>query len=311
MPAPATGARTSPGPGVVLALGPQRCCPHFVARISTFAAALARPGTPRCCTMPDDDRVRARSWPAAARRQHWRTGAAASPPASVAASVTDATPRPSRPGGAADRIRPVAVSIRPGVTVHRGRTMTAMNRALLVIDVQESFRARPTTGRRSHNPDIAEAGHAPRRRGARAGDLVVWVLHSEPGSETVFDPELGQVRLMAELERSRMNPLSSRHPSTPSPRPTCSSSSMQHGVRELVDLRHPHRQCCETTARVASDLGFEVTFVTDATTTSGIDGLSAEEIIDAHRSGARGPRVRDDRDDRRAGPGRRGTMTGS
>jgi hypothetical protein len=34
-------------------------------------------------------------------------------------------------------------------------------------------------------------------RAARSrGDLVVWVLHSEPGSGTVFDPPSGHVRLM-------------------------------------------------------------------------------------------------------------------
>jgi Isochorismatase family len=44
-------------------------------------------------------------------------------------------------------------------------------------------------------------------------------------------------------------------------------------------------QCCETTARVASDLGYGVTFVTDATATSPIEhrdapaGRSVEEIL--------------------------------
>jgi len=44
-------------------------------------------------------------------------------------------------------------------------------------------------------------------------------------------------------------------------------------------------QCCETTARVASDFGFGVTFVTDATATSPIEhwdapaGRGAEEIL--------------------------------
>jgi nicotinamidase-related amidase len=55
---------------------------------------------------------------------------------------------------------------------------------------------------------------------------------------------------------------------------------MQHGVREVVICGIRTEQCCETTARVASDLGFEVTFVADATTTSGIEGLSAAEIIE-------------------------------
>ncbi len=52
------------------------------------------------------------------------------------------------------------------------------------------------------------------------------------------------------------------------------------GVREVVICGIRTEQCCETTARVAADLGFDVTFVTDATTTSGIPGLSAEQIIE-------------------------------
>ncbi len=44
-------------------------------------------------------------------------------------------------------------------------------------------------------------------------------------------------------------------------------------------------QCCETTARIGSDLGFDVTFVTDATATTPIEhrdappGRSVEEIL--------------------------------
>jgi nicotinamidase-related amidase len=39
------------------------------------------------------------------------------------------------------------------------------------------------------------------------------------------------------------------------------------GVREIVVCGIRTEQCCETTARVGSDLGFGVTFVTEATAT--------------------------------------------
>ena len=32
------------------------------------------------------------------------------------------------------------------------------------------------------------------------GDLVVWILHSEPGSGTTFEPAIGHVRLIPPLE---------------------------------------------------------------------------------------------------------------
>jgi nicotinamidase-related amidase len=48
-------------------------------------------------------------------------------------------------------------------------------------------------------------------------------------------------------------------------------------VREVVICGIRTEQCCETTARVASDLGFDVTFVTDATATSAIPRAGAPE----------------------------------
>ncbi len=41
----------------------------------------------------------------------------------------------------------------------------------------------------------------------------------------------------------------------------------ERGIRELVICGIQTEQCCETTARVAGDLGYDVTFVTDATAT--------------------------------------------
>src|SRR5437899_9322116 len=81
-----------------------------------------------------------------------------------------------------------------------------MNRALLVIDVQESFRQRENWAVVDH-PDIAErAGRLV--DGARAaGDLVVWVLHTEPGTGNVFDPASGHVRLIDGLAPAAGEPV--------------------------------------------------------------------------------------------------------
>jgi hypothetical protein len=57
------------------------------------------------------------------------------------------------------------------------------------------------------------------------------------------------------------------------------------GVGDVVICGIRTEQCCETTARVASDFGFGVTFVTDATATSPIEhwdappGRSSAEIL--------------------------------
>lgn len=53
----------------------------------------------------------------------------------------------------------------------------------------------------------------------------------------------------------------------------------ERGIDRVAICGIRTEQCCETTARVAADLGFEVVFVTEATTTSGLPGLEAAEIM--------------------------------
>jgi nicotinamidase-related amidase len=138
--------------------------------------------------------------------------------------------------------------------------------ALVVIDVQESFRVRPIWEAVS-NPDIV-ARVLPLVDAARArGDLVVWVLHAEPGSGGPFDPASGHVRLM-----DGMVPRDSEPVLTKTSKNAFTTTNLQQlltgrGIREVVVCGIQTEQCCETTARLASDLGFDVTFVTDATAT--------------------------------------------
>lgn len=155
-----------------------------------------------------------------------------------------------------------------------------MKRALIVIDVQESFRARPLWEQIA-NPKIAEPVNRLVRLARDNGDLVVWVLHTEPGSGGVFDPALGHVRLLDESEQ----PL----PGEPVLRKTAhnafTTTDLQRrlteaGVGELWVCGIRTEQCVETTARLASDLGYRVVFVSDATTTNPIGDLSAEAVIE-------------------------------
>jgi nicotinamidase-related amidase len=154
-----------------------------------------------------------------------------------------------------------------------------MSRALLVIDVQESFRARPEWAD-MHNTDIATPVGRLVDATRAAGDPVVWVLHSEPGTGNVFDPTQGQVRVVSDLKPDGDEPVVVKTSVNAFTTTNLQQYLVSHGVREVVICGIRTEQCCETTARVAADLGFDVTFVTDATTTSGIPGLSAEEIID-------------------------------
>ncbi|MFJ1967586.1 isochorismatase family protein [Streptomyces sp. NPDC087903] len=144
-----------------------------------------------------------------------------------------------------------------------------MTRALIVIDVQESFRARPLWATIS-DPKVADQVNRLVGLARRAGDLVVWVLHSEPGSGGVFDPALGHVRLMEELRRADGEPLIHKTSHNAFTTTNLQQLLTAHGIRELTVCGIRTEQCVETTSRVAADLGYEVTFVVDATATNPI-----------------------------------------
>ncbi|WP_330288581.1 isochorismatase family protein [Streptomyces sp. NBC_00576] len=160
-----------------------------------------------------------------------------------------------------------------------------MTRALIVIDVQESFRAGPLWETIS-DPKIADKANRLVRLARRAGDLVVWVLHSEPGSGGAFDPALGHVRLLEELEQPvDGEPLIHKTSHNAFTTTNLQQLLTEHGVRKLAVCGIRTEQCVETTARVASDLGYQVTFVVDATATNPIPhrgapaGQSVAELL--------------------------------
>ncbi|MCL2585614.1 MAG: isochorismatase family protein [Streptosporangiales bacterium] len=142
-----------------------------------------------------------------------------------------------------------------------------MTRALIVLDVQESFRQRPLWSVIS-NPEIARDVDR-LVRGARAsGDRVVWVLHAEPGTGTPFDPASGHVRLIEPLRPEPGEPVLTKTSHNAFTTTGLQQLLTQCGVTEIVVCGIRTEQCCETTARVGSDLGYQVTFVTEATATN-------------------------------------------
>ncbi|WP_214404983.1 cysteine hydrolase family protein [Pseudonocardia lacus] len=141
-----------------------------------------------------------------------------------------------------------------------------MTTALLVIDVQQSFRERDTWKAVS-NPDIVDDVGALVEAARLRGDLVVWVLHSEPGTGTVFDPTNGHVRLMDGLAAREGEPVLTKTSRNAFTTTNLQQLLTERGVRELVVTGIQTEQCCETTARLANDLGYRVDFVTDATAT--------------------------------------------
>jgi nicotinamidase-related amidase len=162
--------------------------------------------------------------------------------------------------------------------------LSTMTRALLVIDVQESFRQAPLWPTIS-NPDIA-SDVARLVDGVRAnGDLVVWVLHTEPGSGSAFDPDGGHVRYLEPLAPKPGEPQLTKTSHNAFTTTNLQQLLTQRGITEVVVCGIRTEQCAETTARVAFDLGYQVTFVTEATATNPIahrdapSGQTAEQLL--------------------------------
>jgi nicotinamidase-related amidase len=156
--------------------------------------------------------------------------------------------------------------------------------ALIVIDVQESFRVRPNWQLVNH-PDIAERVDRLVRAARDAGDLVVWVLHTEPGTGGAFDPANGHVRLIDGLAPLPGEPMLTKTSHNAFTTTNLQQLLTQHGVGEIVVCGIRTEQCCETTARVGSDLGYDVVFVSGATATMALahpsirDEATVEEIL--------------------------------
>ena len=126
-----------------------------------------------------------------------------------------------------------------------------MNSALVVIDVQESFRQRASWPAVS-NPDIVGQVNRLVAATRAAGDLVVWVLHTEPGTGDGLRPgRRPRPAAWTGCVPSRVSRCCTRPRTTRSPPPTCSNCSPNAGIRELVVSGIRTEQCCETTARLA------------------------------------------------------------
>lgn len=158
-----------------------------------------------------------------------------------------------------------------------------MQTALLVIDVQESFRQRPLW-RHVDNPAIADRVNTLVAAARAGGDLVVWVLHAEPGTGGVFDPASGHVRLMPELDHRDDEPVLVKTSHNAFTTTNLQQLLTSHGVRALRTCGIRTEQCVETTTRLGHDLGYEMTFVVDATATFPIPHRDAPDDLDDPRT---------------------------
>jgi nicotinamidase-related amidase len=144
--------------------------------------------------------------------------------------------------------------------------------ALLVIDVQESFRHRPYWQAGDFSAFMANTQSLIDRCRAR-GIPVLQIFHQEPGADTgnPFHPASGLVRAVPELRLEADAVFFKEVHSALYGRSADGVSLEQwlrdHQVEQVLVTGIRTEQCCETTTRHASDLGYKVYFASDATLT--------------------------------------------
>jgi nicotinamidase-related amidase len=161
-----------------------------------------------------------------------------------------------------------------------------MKTALLVIDIQDSFKIDPARWAKRSNPRFEERVTKLIATFREAGEPVVFVLHNDP--DPGFRPGDPEVRLMSFLDRRDNEPVIVKNT-----RNAFTSTDLQArldamGVKRVAVCGISTEQCCETTTRVAADLGYEVDFVTEATLTFPIGTLSTDAIVERTEAVLRG-----------------------
>ena len=146
-----------------------------------------------------------------------------------------------------------------------------MKQALLVIDAQESFRRRPYFSA-AELPAFLENTQSLIDRAQAQGIAVIQVFHRVAGDAgDPFTAASGLVRALAELslrpDAVFYKDVHSAMFARAADGTTLERWLRSAGIDALLVTGIRTEQCCETTTRHASDLGFSVRYVTDATLT--------------------------------------------
>ncbi|MFY3605160.1 cysteine hydrolase family protein [Achromobacter xylosoxidans] len=161
-----------------------------------------------------------------------------------------------------------------------------MKQALIVIDVQDSFRQRPFWDESEYPAFISQLQGL--IDAARARDIpVLQVFHTSAANDPAnpFSLASGHVKTLKEL---RIEPDAVFHKTVHSSLyakdadgATLRDWLRKHGIEGVIVSGIRTEQCCETTTRHASDDGFKVVFPTDATLTFAMQSPSGKHYTPA------------------------------
>ena len=160
------------------------------------------------------------------------------------------------------------------------------NAALIVVDVQEGFDDPKLAGVRN-NPKVDQNIEAIIKVWERSGRPIVVVKHNSKSSQSVLHPSKPGNSLKPYVKRVEpalaiSKTVNSAFYGTPDLDEWLKASN----IHQIVIIGIQTNMCCETTARMGGNLGYDVIFIPDAMHTfdsAGPDGvvLSADELTRA------------------------------
>ena len=155
-----------------------------------------------------------------------------------------------------------------------------MTSCLIVIDVQESFRHRPYFSQKQLTPYLA-AQNALIAKCQQRGIPIVRVFHVEDPKEAnnPFAIESGYImplQGLADFDAS-FTVTKTRHSALVGT--GLDVWLTQQGITEIIISGIRTEQCCETTARHASDLGWKVIYALDATHTFDMQQIDGSPLL--------------------------------
>lgn len=160
------------------------------------------------------------------------------------------------------------------------------NAALIVVDVQEGFDDESIAGKRN-NPDADGNIESIIKTWEKANRPIVVVQHNSTSSESVLSPSKPGNALKPYVRKvgSDLKVTKSVN-SAFYGAPDLDQWLKASGIHQIVIIGIQTNMCCETTARMAGNLGYDVIFVPDAMHTfdaTGPDGvvISADELTRA------------------------------
>jgi len=136
--------------------------------------------------------------------------------------------------------------------------------ALIVVDAQDSFKLGPRWEERNNKQfetKMARLIALYREHGLP----VIFMMHSD--EDEGFHTDSPEYKLMDFIVRRPSEPVFHKETRNSFTSTGLGAYLLEKGVRRVAISGISMEQCCETTTRVASDLGYEVDFVGDATLT--------------------------------------------